>query len=193
MDELTQILIDATRQIEPGYFKLAIDGDAPIYRERVYCYELYHQMRLCWPKSCKHVLNGEVDKSGHHLLRELKLDGFKPDFLIHRPGWMMDNFAIMEVKRHRARGEDISKDLAALTLFVRKAKYRRAIYLVFGENAEKTLRHVRRIAGGMGCLAEIELWAHAQAGESARHVDTLLAKNVQAGKKAVSKKPGATK
>jgi len=81
MDELTQILIDATRLIEPGYFRLDIEGDAPVYRERVYCYELYHQMRLRWPKHCRHVLNGEVDKSGHRLLRELKLDGFKPDFL----------------------------------------------------------------------------------------------------------------
>ena len=192
MDELTQILIDATRLIEPGYFKLAIDGDAPVYRERVYCYELYHQMRLRWPKHSRYVLNGEVDKSGHHLLQLLKLDGFKPDFLIHRPGRMKDNFAIMEVKRHKAREEDIRKDLVALTQFVRKAKYQRAIYLVFGENAERTLRHVRRVACGMGCLAESELWAHTQAGESARHVETLPAKDVQAGKKAVSKKPGAT-
>ena len=95
MDELTQILIDATRLIEPGYFRLDIEGDAPVYRERVYCYELYHQVRLRWPPSCRHVLNGEVDKKGHHLLKALKMDGFKPDFLIHRPGHMADNFAIM--------------------------------------------------------------------------------------------------
>jgi hypothetical protein len=45
MDELTGILAAATAAIEPGYFRLNIDGGSPVYRERVYCYELYHQMR----------------------------------------------------------------------------------------------------------------------------------------------------
>jgi hypothetical protein len=44
MDELSQVLAEATQAIEPGYFRLAIDGGDPVYRERVYCYELYHQI-----------------------------------------------------------------------------------------------------------------------------------------------------
>jgi hypothetical protein len=40
MEQLTQILRDATAAIEAEYFLLPIHGTAPVYRERVYCYEL---------------------------------------------------------------------------------------------------------------------------------------------------------
>ena len=52
MNELSDVLADATRSIEAEYFHLSIDGGGPVYRERVYCYELYHQMR----NHCLHCL-----------------------------------------------------------------------------------------------------------------------------------------
>ena len=42
MKELTEIIEGATAGVGSGYFHLKIDGEDPIYRERVYCYELYH-------------------------------------------------------------------------------------------------------------------------------------------------------
>ena len=45
MDELTQILEQATAAIASEYFRLPVWNADPVYRERVYCYELYHQMR----------------------------------------------------------------------------------------------------------------------------------------------------
>lgn len=39
----------ATASIDAGYFSLAIAGSDPVTRDRVYCYELYHQMRSIWP------------------------------------------------------------------------------------------------------------------------------------------------
>jgi len=47
MDELTSILQQATA--------------GPVYPERVYCNELYHQMRMLWPKTTPFYLNGEID------------------------------------------------------------------------------------------------------------------------------------
>ena len=86
MNELDSTLQQSTAAIEAGYFQLRVaGGDAPIYRERVYCYELYHQMRLCWPKEgCPFVLNGEVDKGGHPILGPMGLGGI-PDFLVTDP------------------------------------------------------------------------------------------------------------
>ena len=46
MVQLTQNLQDATAAIGEEYFRLPIHGSDPAYRERVYCYELYHQTRL---------------------------------------------------------------------------------------------------------------------------------------------------
>ena len=39
-DALSAIISAATAAIEHGCFYVYIDGGAPIYRERVYCYEL---------------------------------------------------------------------------------------------------------------------------------------------------------
>ncbi len=95
MDELSKILTEATRSIEPGYFRLNIEGGDPVYRERVYCYELYHQMRLKWPEGCAFYLNGEIDKAAHPILSKLGAGYAKPDLLVHRPGYMSGNHAIM--------------------------------------------------------------------------------------------------
>lgn len=50
MEEFNRILREAAARIEPEWFELPIMGGNSVYRERVYCYELYHQMRCLWPK-----------------------------------------------------------------------------------------------------------------------------------------------
>jgi hypothetical protein len=71
MKELTKVLAEATGAVGNGYFRLNIDGGDSVYRERVYCYELYHQMRLRWPVGCPFYLNGEIDKAAHPIMTEL--------------------------------------------------------------------------------------------------------------------------
>jgi hypothetical protein len=139
MNELTEILSNATGAIKHSYFHLDIDGGDPVYRERVYCYELYHQMRLCWPVGCEFYLNGEIDKAAHPILQKLGADHVKPDLLVHRPGYMSGNHAIIEVKKGEAPNNGIYKDLSTLDLFVRTVGYKRAIYLFFGYKADKNL------------------------------------------------------
>lgn len=70
MDELGTILSEAAGAVDAMYFQLNIDGGDPVYRERVYCYELYHQMRCRWPSDGQFYLNGEVDKSAHPILKK---------------------------------------------------------------------------------------------------------------------------
>lgn len=95
MENLDQILRDATVKIDRQYFLLPIHGAASIYRERVYCYELYHQMRLLWPRDSEWFLNGEIDKQGYpQYPPNFRL---KPDLLVHVPG-QAQNFAAIEVK-----------------------------------------------------------------------------------------------
>src|SRR5256885_2330881 len=129
MEQFTQIFRDATAAIPPEYFLLPIHGGDPVYRERVYCYELYHQMRRLWPADSPYRLNGEVDKRAHPYFQ----DGGqpKPDLLVHQPG-KGENHAVIEVKSSRTVARDIDKDLGTLTLFMRRLGYQRAIYLVYG-------------------------------------------------------------
>lgn len=130
MNELDEILSTATTNIPREYFRLPIDGGGPIYRERVYCYELYHQMRCLWPKDCRFRLNGEVDTAAH--LSRLGASYAKPDLLIHGPGHMSENHTIIEVKSVMADLAGVRKDLRTLSLFRTRVGYERAIYLIYG-------------------------------------------------------------
>jgi hypothetical protein len=82
-----EALIEATTAaIGDPYFQLPVAqlADA-VYRERVYCYELYHQLRSIW-NGFDFSLGGEVDKAGHPHFRDGHYAHAKPDFLVHRPG-----------------------------------------------------------------------------------------------------------
>lgn len=173
MDELTGIFVRATQGVKEIYFRLPIDGGTPKYRERVYCYELYHQMRCLWPEDTDFVLNGEVYKGGHPLLKRLELSRFSPDLLVHKPGSMQGNFAIIEVKRQSPDERGVKKDLDSLSRFVTRGQYKRAIYLIFGDGAESALQRVRELAGENDTLQSIELWIHDQPGSPARFVGTV--------------------
>jgi hypothetical protein len=159
---------DGTEAIVGHYFLLPLDGADPVYRERTYCYELYHQIKAHWSKALARSpfeLGGEVDKAGHPRFQHPALKGKKPDLLVHVPGNMGSNLVAVEVKSVFAARGDIEDDLQKLTAFCRLAGYRRAFYLVFGYEAEEVAR-VQRISrelslGNEGIvLAEIDLYWH---------------------------------
>lgn len=84
---LLECLIEASGAInDPPYFqvdgtgKVVVDGGEPIYRERVYCYELYHQLRYKMeidPLWDEYELAGDLDKIGYSIIT----GKFKPDLL----------------------------------------------------------------------------------------------------------------
>lgn len=167
MQELSALLKSATQRLPEQYFQVNIDGGNPIYRERVYCYELYHQLRCLWPIATDYYLNGELDKAAHPILADLGAAGIKPDLLVHKPGYMSGNHAMIEVKPCRAQSYGITKDLNNLALFKNNVGYERAIYLVFGYEVEAMLVQVRKIAQKIGDRPSIELWSHRAPGQSA--------------------------
>lgn len=119
------------------YFQLPISGqEIPVFRERVYCYELYHQIRnkLGDVFPCK--LDGEVDKSGHQFMP----GKMKPDFIVHVPNDMDQNLAVIEVKPVTAYEGELESDLEKLEWLIKRGNYFRGIMLVYG-NGEKGLPH----------------------------------------------------
>lgn len=140
MQDLDQRIAAATAGIGQQFILLPIHGQPAAFRERVYCYELYHQLRKDWPWDSPFELNGEVDKAGHLHLRQWNADNCKPDFLIHTPGDMQGNFAVLEVKPCQASARAIRKDLSTLALFsTDDIGYKRAIYLIYGERPAQQL------------------------------------------------------
>ena len=169
MYKFDKILKEALAGIGEQYFQLPLAGsDDLIYRERVYCYELYHQMRVRWPEDCQYSLCGEVDKAGHPLIRENGLDNLKPDFLVHVPRYMRGNYVVMEVKSASSYLNGICKDIETLQTFIAHANYERGIILIYGQEfdelPEQICLQLQRVS------KEIDIWIHSRPSTPAKQV-----------------------
>jgi hypothetical protein len=129
LNSVTEWLLCASSQVGKEYFQLPIAGaEEHEYRERVYCYELYHRWRCQWTDGFRFSLCGEVDKSGHPVIK----GNWKPDFLVHVPGQMV-NLLVVEVKPSNADIGRMADDLSKLATFRGyPAKYFAAYFLVYG-------------------------------------------------------------
>lgn len=159
MQHFDDVLTRASQLIGPEYFLLKVAGGRPVPRERVYCYELYHQLRCFWPENCPYLINGEVDKAAHPILSPRGIGRSKPDLLVHIPGVMKGNFAVIEIKCTHARGRAMQKDKATLDSFVQQAGYQRAIYLFYGPDYGGTLAlRIRSCAATARNRSNVEVW-----------------------------------
>jgi hypothetical protein len=170
-DRFRALIARATAAVGSDYFMLPVadqHGGQPLiqYRERVYAYELYHQLRSVWP-DWQYSLGGEIDKRGHPVVRGGDLDLAKPDLLVHVPGKMDDNLVVVEIKAagpHPPANERtaIETDLKKLVAFCARAEYRLGLLLVFGEHVDRIAQHLRTAVEGGVRLDNFELWHHPQ-------------------------------
>ncbi len=167
-------LRDATQRVAAEHFVVPYDsgnGIKRVYRERAYCYELYHQLRNSWG-AFPYTLNGELSKARHPRFRNLRLEK-SPDLLAHRPGTSTDNLVIVEVKNVAGLSwQAVRKDLETLWRFVSApVSYERGVLLVYGdEDGRNAVSTVQRFArrwlseGGDRQLAKLRLLRHVAAG-----------------------------
>jgi hypothetical protein len=135
IERFIALMVEATARIPAHYFQLpTVDKVEAIYRERVYCYELYHQLRGLLDgeeRFAHYALSGEVDKQGHAIIRQSA-----PDFVFHNPG-SMENLVVMEVKPVNASPRGIQKDIDTLTYFVSPpVSYQCGVHLVYGDDED---------------------------------------------------------
>ena len=174
-DIFDKAIKSATSQIKEEYFQMSECGGRRAWRERVYCYEFYHQLRklLCIDSYfCQFALSGEVYKGEPRLPKsETRI----PDFIVHVPGAAI-NYAVIEVKPagvfDKGRKEvkrQIRKDLKSLQYFDTNTEfdYKRAIFLIFGKpnpNFKTVLKEeLEKLSPN-----NIEIWHHKEMGECAR-------------------------
>lgn len=99
-NQLISIISEWIVNIGEEYFNFPVAGmDYTIQRERVYCSELYYQIRSRIAK-INYTVNSEPNKINHPYIEEY-CGPIDPDLIIHRPGSMSseDNLAVIEVKR----------------------------------------------------------------------------------------------
>ena len=108
---------------------------AQTWQERIFAYELYHQLRLLWteqPALRAHcVIHAEVRKGYQHIA------GFDymPDFLFHLPQ-PDQNHAVAEIKLAARSSPDIAADLKKLIRFHDKFKYDDLIEILVGSDRD---------------------------------------------------------
>ncbi len=144
------ILINACQRVNDLYFNVPLVTEIKSpedfrsvleYREKVYCYELYHQKRTLLEKRGSHIrgllLNAETDKAG--AIYTTFVGARKPDFVLHRPGDGIHNVATTEVKRISAPINDIEKDMGKLKEFLdpETMNYFGGVALIYGEEEGK--------------------------------------------------------
>jgi len=129
-DDYVSLVVDALQNVQNEYFEIKqTETKSTKKRERVFCYELYHQMRAI--QALKNhldlTINGEINKAGHLVIRE----NFDPDFVIHRQGRMGDNHAVIEVKTSKSK-RGILKDFETIKCMVHCYDYKIGIFLIIG-------------------------------------------------------------
>jgi hypothetical protein len=123
----------ALSQMDASYYRLLTTyNQAGIVRERIFCYELYHQIRSCMrPDHDILSLHGEIDKGGH---ADFAVDDqFNPDFVFHVPGTHEFNTLVIEVKGNLHK-KGILKDFTTLLTFTSKYQYKAGIFILFGHS-----------------------------------------------------------
>lgn len=113
------------------------DKEKHTYRERVYCYELYHIMRSIQEgyidsDKFKNIdttfaINGEIDKRGHDFI----INSYNPDFVIHKHGNMNDNLCVVEVKINYSKS-GLHKDFNTLSDMINNYKYKYGVFISIG-------------------------------------------------------------
>ncbi len=176
LDTVSRWLLDASTAIAADYVMLPIAGqEEAAYRERVYCYELYHQWRLHWDGGCPYMVCGVIDKQGHPIIRRNE----KPDFLVHAPG-RMTNLLVVEVKPSNAKLRKMVKDLKTLTYFRRGLgdgqSYFAAYFWVYGMSEAGWRRRSRELLNRVRGDRDVDLdlirpVIHQNPGQPATFVD----------------------
>ena len=126
VESFVEMIKDSLDNVGDEYYKITTTyRTLGIVRERVFCYELYHQMRLV--QSARGLtdihIHGEIDKSGHvGFDRNARKN---PDFVFHVPGMMKGNAIVVEVKG-KLEGtyqEGVYKDIVTLSKFTDNKHY----------------------------------------------------------------------
>jgi hypothetical protein len=133
-------LNDAIVRIEKTFYNVKlVYFNQTIYRENVYCFELYHQLRKLLADEYIYSLSGKVDKASHPDIVERCLE-FECDFLIHQPGVVSSeaSLAIMNVcsldtafRYHETLIEKFKQMNCATSV---KDGYYRGIMLIYGND-----------------------------------------------------------
>jgi len=144
ISDLLQFIEKALNNVGEMYYSIMTathNGQKQIFRERVFCYELYHQMRclqITNPSFFSINIDPEIDKRGHEIIDE----NINPDFIIHERGTMKKNCAVIEVKVS-LDNDDIVDDFQKLCCMINNYNYIIGVFILINNNYCKFVEKAR--------------------------------------------------
>lgn len=142
------LLCDAIASVPKEYFTIEVaEKNAAARRkrrERVYAYELYHQMRILQDERKSSLgenmcINAEIDKRGHTIIKEK----FNPDIIIHEQG-TMHNLCVIELKVCLDY-DGIHKDMKTIYKMVSNCNYMCGAFVMAGASLDETKIKLRNV------------------------------------------------
>jgi hypothetical protein len=107
---------NALLRVAPDYFCVELPDGSHAYQERIFAYELYHQVRLQFTEHW--YVNGEFRKGLSLVPRVDRRDWVIPDLVIHQPATTENNLVVVEIKSSRnLLPTDLLNDLRKLEMF----------------------------------------------------------------------------
>ena len=161
-EKCLKLIETAMSHVRENYFQITLPSKAGRKlvkrRERVYCYELYHQMR-CLQEGLYNqngqdyklgeciVINGEIDKRNHPII----VQGFNPDFVIHKQGYTTDNLCVIEVKTDLTF-DGTKKDFNTITCMLNCYEYKLGVFIITGGEEARIKRVICDVYKKIKCL-----------------------------------------
>ena len=137
------LLIEAVKCVDNEYIDIYTKRDEVEFikhYERIFCYELYHQIR-CLQKKLNlndYVIWGEPLKSYFKYIK----DGKMPDFLFHKPK-TEDNLIIVEVKMVESLNSGVDDDFKKIENYLENNNYKIGVFICIGLSADETREKIK--------------------------------------------------
>ena len=139
-ENFLKLFCQSLKNVADEYYLVEVSFNPDgITRERVFCYELYHQFRDLSGDNYPYAFHGELDKRGHIAID--KHNQKVPDFLVHRPGSFDENEVVIEVKG-TINSDDIISDLQKIYSFISEVNYRYGLFLLINHSFEELRKRI---------------------------------------------------
>jgi len=143
-NQIIKITVSSLCSMENKYFDYRVAGRVkPIQREKQFCTELYHQLRL--HNFPSYDITTDPNKKRHPIIEEL-CGPIDPDIIVHRMGQMgpEDNLAVIEVKASDGDlTNGINKDMKTINCMTTiKNGYHGGIIIVFGPLSQLIMKNL---------------------------------------------------
>ena len=151
---IADVVVEALRNVDPGKIELSkvrYDGrppaERPMYQERTFAYEFYHQLRMLQENTRSEELQGVTQQA--EVSKRYQGVPFMPDLLLHVPGETM-NLAAFEFKL--AENQNLRRDLFKLQHLKSDYGYNEVFMIILGseEAAESWLARAKEFQSSEG-------------------------------------------